>query len=434
MIIAARGSLNGVSTEALLPARGTNFTERIDIDSVRPSDVVVIREPDPFAAMSLIMCAWSRGAVPLVPHADLAEQAWWPSEEPGNFVLPGVVHEWEMPPQCAVVHTTSGSTGAAKLVMRSVESILWEADSYDACFRPYAESGQLAHFVTFAHSLGWGLTLSALLKGRDLRCAHPRNLGKLYSEWREWDVLAATPALIDLLLRTVPGNMTPPNAVFCGAGRLNAQTKTRLTKLWPECDLLAGFGSTETGGVFAGMEGLGQSNPGVQVLLPDERQATFRLRVRLPHDVLGYVGQNAHGQVWEFPDLVRQRSDGTLEHVARISEVGRRNDKHLHLEALADELAVLQRDWKLVQLSGLDNAGHNIDVLLIEGEPLDGSAATRIVALARDGLGQDITVETLGVFPRDTVGKVSYDALLQAARARMSDGFSPSSNHRKVPG
>jgi len=96
---------------------------------------------------------------------------------------------------------------------------------------------------------------------------------------------------------------------------------------------------------------------------------------------------------------------------------------HLHLEALADELETLQRDWKLVQLSGPDNASQNIDILLIEGAPLDSSAARRIVELARDGLGQDITVDTLAVFPRDTVGKVSYDALLQAVCTRMQDRF-----------
>ena len=247
-----------------------------------------------------------------------------------------------------------------------------------------------------------------------MRCAPPRHLNKLYSDWREWSVLAATPALIELLLRTAPENMCPPKAVFCGAGRLNAAIKAQLTKRWPECDLLIGFGSTETGGVFAGMRGLGQPNPAVEVLLPDDRQATFRLRIRMPHDVLGYIGQRAPGRIWEFPDLVRQHSDGTLEHVARISEVGRRNDKHLHLSTLADELETLQRDWKLVQLSGPDNGGHAIDVLLIEGAPLVESATRRIEELARDGLGPGITVDTLTVFPRDTMGKVSYDALVRA--------------------
>jgi hypothetical protein len=388
-LLASPARLNGSTVTALLADRRGYPAPSGDLRG----RVVAVDEPDAPAVIGTLAALWEHGAIPLLTGADPHGLPWW---RPGTFVLPETLTAaWALPPECALVQATSGSSGTPQLAMRSGESFLWEARAYAAA---WDTDGPLVHCVRLEHSLGIGITLAALLDGRDVHHQPPVRANRLDGFGERAGVLAGTPATLRVLNEALAGRDLRASLVFCGAGALAPAARDALEHRWGP--VTVGFGSTETGGVLAGPDGIGAPVPGAVLADPDPA-APFQLKVRLPHDVLGHVGGTGPVRVWQFPDLVRQDSQGLLHHVARLTRSMRSHDRTLALGRLSDVLAGMDRDWRLLETGG------GAPVLIVEGPP-----PTPDEAAVLHTAGPDLAaVRAVTRFPRNELGKVALAEL-----------------------
>jgi hypothetical protein len=368
--------------------------------------VVAIDEPDAASIIGMMSAVWERGAVPLLASG---HETPWRSDTPGSqLVADAVSSEWDLPPACALVQATSGSSGTPQLAMRSHESFYWESFAYAEAWGP--GSHPLAHCVRLEHSLGIGITLSALLAGRDVFHEPPIRADRLSGFDDHIGVLAGTPATLRILNAALSARELRADTVFCGAGTLDPKLRSMLEQRWGT-EIVLGFGSTETGGALTGTRGIGAPALGAELSeVPTAGAEPFQLKVRFPHEVLGYVGKPVSTHIWEFPDLVRRGDDGQLEHVARITRTMRTRDRTQALAHLAETLQSMDRDWRLLEPSG---DGTGASCLLLEGEPLSETDVDRI----QDAGGPAISgaaIRTMLRFPRNELGKVELAKLLSA--------------------
>ncbi|MET8151124.1 AMP-binding protein [Actinoplanes sp. NPDC049668] len=404
-LMASGALINGVKipdlTTALRESRAFD-----EVDDLR-GRVVVVQEPDAASTIGMMVAAWQREAVPMLSGGPADELPWWNSA-PGSFLVPEEISSaWELPVECALVQATSGSSGTPRLAMRSHASFYWESQAYANAWG--TGTHPLVHCVLLEHSLGIGITLSALLAGRDVVHERPVRANRLTDFGTRAGVIAGTPSTLRILNEALSDGSLGADTVFCGAGSLAPKFRKVLEQRW-ETQVIVGFGSTETGGVLSGTRGLGSPVPGAS--LADEPSTgsaePFQLKVRLPHLVLGYVGRRDSTEVWEFPDLVRRGGDGQLEHVARITRTMRTRDQTRALGLLSDALSSMDRDWRLLEASEGDTASPQ---LLVEGEPLSASEEVRL-RRAGGAVSSEIAIRTVPRFPRNDVGKVELAKLL----------------------
>ncbi|MCC3765507.1 long-chain fatty acid--CoA ligase [Glycomyces sp. TRM65418] len=400
----SRARLNGVEVAGL--AAGFRRSPAFSGPGDLRGRVVAVDEPDAVSTIGVMAAAWERGAVSLLSGVP-AGQTPWGKGAPGSRLVPeAVTAEWDLPEDCALVQATSGSSGTPRLAMRSHASFEWESRAYAAVWG--AGAHPLVHCVRLQHSLGIGITLSALLAGRDVWHADPIRANRLRGFGDRIGVLAGTPATLRVLNEALAAREVQADTVFCAAGALDPRLRGVLERRWGN-GIVLGFGSTETGGVLAGPRGIGAPVPGAELLDAPIGTEPFQLKVRFPHEVLGYVGSPSRTRVWDFPDLVRRGDDGQLEHVARMTRTMRTRDRTQALARLADALKTMDRDWRLLEPSG-DTGTLS---LLLEGGPLSEVDEARL----RDAGGAVIggaAIRTIPRFPRNDEGKVELAKLFAA--------------------
>ncbi|MGN7249105.1 AMP-binding protein [Janibacter anophelis] len=366
--------------------------------------VVMIREQDPEAVIGTLLLCWAVGAVPILAASDLAGAPWWKLGE-GSFVA-GETHEWGVPDGCALLQATSGSTGLPKLAMRSVESLLWERLAYNQVFE--GVDGPLSHCIRLEHSLGLGITVASLLAGREVIHAAPWRAERLVRAG-QGGVVAGTPSTLRIVMGVWPVSGKAPQAVFCGAGQVDADLRAQLQRFWPRTPLRLGFGSTETGGVLGGAgPGLGRALAGATAVGLELGQ-TGQLRLRLPHIVMGSLGECADEQrdpyEWTFPDLVRMSDEGAFEHIARITQTLRRREKVEPVAQLAELLSTHGRAWSIVE-----QADTSARTLVVEGRALSGPRARSLENAVKD-VDPSMRILFHLELPRNELGKIRWHDL-----------------------
>ncbi|GHJ48995.1 hypothetical protein Cs7R123_63370 [Catellatospora sp. TT07R-123] len=375
-----------------------------------PGAVVVVRETESEKALGLVLLSWASGAVPLLAPVPPRDRRQWVGGS-GSHVIEGAVAEWGLPDGCALLQETSGSTGRAKIVMRGSESLRWERLAYRELLGSPANS--LVHNVRLEQSLGIGLTLAAMLDGRSVLHAEPERSGRIIDAATESCVLGGTPSTLLVLIRNWSRSDIRPGAVFCGAGRLAPEIVAGRDRLWPEARIVTGFGSTETGGVLGGDES-GELLPvgGVEVLSPGRGEMAL-LGVRMPHRVLGYLGDVPSaraGDEWEFSDLFNEQSYGRYRHVGRVSQSLRLREQYRHFADLAGLLREAERNWTFAEFDS--KRGIREHSLVIEGAPMTPDQFALISSLAKS-IDDSISVRTIAKLPTTDLGKVRWDALIQ---------------------
>lgn len=397
-------SVNGVKVRDL-SALFQEWWKRNNTEELQ-GRVLVVKEHDAIATIGMMMTAWQRGVVPLLSASSLNEYPWWKADS-GSYLVPEEVSStWDIPDTCALLQATSGSSGIPQLAMRSHESLYWESEAYANAWG--SNSNALVHCVRLEHSFGIGISLSALLADRDVSHMPPIRANRLADFGDRIGVLAGTPSTLRIMNAALPIQGFLPDTVFCGAGSLSLELRASMEQRWGS-QVVMGFGSTETGGVLAGIHGIGAPVLGAELvdnvsIAPGD---SFQLKVKVPHQVLGYVGRPNNSRTWVFPDLVRRMNDGSLIHVARTSRTLRHRDQSQTLGHFSDVLKAMNRDWRLLEPNSEDTKS---PCLLIEGEPLEEWEKEQLYSVGDPNFG-GMEVRTLSRFPRNDIGKVELSKL-----------------------
>ncbi|WP_290055710.1 class I adenylate-forming enzyme family protein [Amycolatopsis solani] len=420
LILAQGAEIDGVPLEER-ESRFEEVGDRLAAAGVRPGDPVVLRGLQGRDLLLAAVAAWRLDAVPVPLPVSVS---------PGDSSAPRdachVRPDLQVAPRTsdapafdltgtAVLHLSSGTTGRPKLVKRGVGSLVVEAEGYRVGLS-LVPGDRVAVPIPLAHSLGWGVAVSALVNGSSVEVTPLAGIGSLSRRIDSGavSVLAATPPLARLLVDAPRRGERGLRAAIAGAGRVPEE----LDRVFRErfgVSLLRGYGSSETGGTFCGTDGIGRPLPGVEVLRPDTGE-TGELVLRLAAPVQGYLGggeQSTHE--WWTGDVVRRERDGVVRFVERTRGPLRLNGRFVDVSEL---------DAALRSVPGVDDV-HFLAVprnptpeiedffVVVAGSP--GVEATLADRLERAGapVPRLVRCERL---PANTLGKPDRDAMIDLVR------------------
>jgi long-chain acyl-CoA synthetase len=217
----------------------------------------------------------------------------------------------------AVLVATSGSTGAPKVVARTVQSLVDEGMRYvNAGLATGTDTLAVPLPLTHAYALGW--VFGGLLAGARILPLPPRALRLTEQTLAEGaTVLTVVPDLSRVLLRRLGATVQAPalRLVMAGAGYVDAELDAR----WAAAagvGLARNYGSTETGAVMYGPAGLpsgfvGRAMPGVHLrLVPEGGEAD-------DGDTGEVVVTLEHGSTHAMGDLARRDGNGWVQIIGR---------------------------------------------------------------------------------------------------------------------
>ncbi|MEU1290541.1 class I adenylate-forming enzyme family protein, partial [Kitasatospora sp. NPDC005856] len=416
----AGGRLDGSGPEATA-ARIDRCARWFRRAGVGDGDLVLLTGLAPDGLLAAVVACWSIGAAAWVtPRAQeevrtgaatfvaTAERTIEPTaprqDEPTGPV----------PEALALVHETSGSTGEPKLARRSVDSLLAEHVGYREGLRlDAADTVRIP--VPVAHSFGSGVALSALLSGcrLDIRpFSTPVGVAADLDRGLATK-LAVTPALLSLLTRTRRRGDNRPQEILAGAGLvpdgLDAACMTRFG-----VPVTRGYGSSETGGILIGQQGLGQPIPSVKIVQP-EVGARGELVVRTGTPVLGHAHEPIRTSLrWFTGDIVERDASGQVRFVERKPGALRANGKFLNTGPVQAALGAVEGVDE-VAFVVLPRAGRTEfeDVFaVVAGSRIDRESAER----ALRSTTTDSFAPRLRIFdklPRTGLGKLDRTALTE---------------------
>lgn len=182
-------------------------------------------------------------------------------------------------PAGRLVCFTSGSTGHAKGILRTVES--WHRTfQVQRQLYPYPRAANAIIIGSLAHSMHLYGAMEAIDRGlRPLVMPKfaPRQLADLCGQ-RKNLLIYATPSHLNLMLsfaaKQWPGPLDAVSHIFCGGAKLDEQRLGALHDLFPAAQMVEFFGTTETSYVTvkspdAPRGSVGRACPGVDIRIKD---------------------------------------------------------------------------------------------------------------------------------------------------------------------
>lgn len=421
--ILSRGPLvNGQPVDADDPSL-TALRERLCTSGVLGGDIVIL---DGLAGREFVvaaLAAWSVDAVPMpVPAGSPVPAAVGDvCRIESNLVVvaaPGSRPRRDLD-RTAVLHLSSGSTDQPKIARRSVDSVLLEAEGYRAglSLRP---DDRVAVPIPLAHSLGWGVAMSALISGSHVDV---EPLVRAEPLARKLDsgavsVVALTAPLARLLVGTSRKGPERPHAAMVGAGPVTDALNEAFSARFGT-PLLRGYGSTETGGTFFGERGMGRPVAGIGILRPLPGECG-ELVLRLTAPAEGYLddSEGPRGE-WHTNDTVRRERDGTVHFVERSRGPLRLNGRFVDANAMARAVrgAPGVTDVYLLVLPRRETP--EIEELFAVVEGTDASVGAVLDKLVggspRSPVPQVVRCARL---PRNSVGKPDRNAVIDLVRGK----------------
>lgn len=221
----------------------------------------------------------------------------------------------------ALYQRTSGSTAESKLVVRTVQSLLVEWEGYVGGLSLSPESC-VGVPLSVSHSFGMGIALAGLSSGSVVQVGSLMPVRRWASalDGRTFTHIACTPTVASLL-SAVPGAAarTTATTMVVGAGQASESLKSRIRERFA-CDICLGYGSTETGGTFLGMEGLGDPIPGVTISEP-QAGSMGELVLEFDYEIPGYPLERRTSTSWRTGDLVQRDHSGVVRFQRRIVDL-----------------------------------------------------------------------------------------------------------------
>ncbi|MFD5388215.1 class I adenylate-forming enzyme family protein [Streptomyces sp. NPDC127074] len=419
-ILAGGGRLDGSGPEATV-ARIDQCAWWYRRAGVGDDDLVLLAGLAPDNALAAVVACWSIGAAAWVtPRAREEVRA-----DAATFVVttertvdPTVTRRDEptgpVPEALALVHETSGSTGDPKLARRSVDSLLAEHVGYREGLRlDAADTVRIP--VSVAHSFGSGVALSALLSGSRLDVRPFSTPAGVAADLDRGlaTKLALTPALLSLLTRTTRRGDSRPRAILAGAGLvpdgLDAACVTRFG-----VPITRGYGSSETGGILIGLQGLGRPIPSVEIVQP-ENGARGELVVRTGTPVLGHIHEPVRTSLWwDTGDIVERDASGQVRFVERKPGALRANGKFLDTGPVEAVLSAVEGvdEVTFVVLPRLGRAEIEDVFAVVAGSRVDRESVEQALhATTTDGFAPRLRI--FDELPRTGLGKLDRTALTE---------------------
>ncbi|SCK13901.1 Acyl-CoA synthetase (AMP-forming)/AMP-acid ligase II [Streptomyces sp. WMMB 322] len=362
------------------------------------------------------LATWAVDAVPLPcskpPQMDVTRSA-YVMDQAGTVRAPAVDAPVEEMDSTLALHLSSGSTGRPKAVRRGTASVLGEAHGYRVKLG-MGPASQVLVPIPLMHSFGWGFAVSALLNGADVD-AEPvvrmsRLAGKIDGGWGE--VLGLTPPVARLLTDTRPtGTAGRLRTAMVGAGPVSEGLAVQFRKRFG-VPLSRGYGSSETGAIFIGKQGIGNPIPGVEITHPAPG-ARGELRLRMDAPVQGYLGEepdSAHE--WNTGDIVDHHSGGEVHFVERARPALRLNGRFVDVKEADEALRALPgvEDVYLFALPRKETPEQEDFCAVVAGPDADRAEAERVLRRLVDGLAAPRVV-LCEKLPVDIVGKPDREEL-----------------------
>ncbi|WP_282182671.1 AMP-binding protein [Aliiroseovarius marinus] len=331
---------------------------------------------------------------------------------------------------------SSGSSGAPKTIQRRPDS--WIA-SFEITRREFGAGADTPYAVLGdpGHSLVLFAIMEAFHLGADLSVLtglSPR--AQLQGLARDGvQVLYATPAQLRSLLKAHPEPLPEMRLVFSGGGKLDADTASALSTLFPNAELHEFFGASETSfmsiaPVGAPIASVGRAYPGVEIALRDANgrpvgQGPGELWVKSPYLFDRYVEGDSPETRWQdgfltVGEMARLDDDGFLYLLGRTSRMVTVADHNVFPEVVEAEIAKLSAARAAV-VPVQDDARGQVLVAVVEGAECDDTVRN-IKDRCRDTLGapsmprQVLFVDALPMLP---AGKPDLKALEQLARGKV---------------
>ncbi|MBB1158670.1 AMP-binding protein [Amycolatopsis dendrobii] len=377
---------------------------------VRPADVVVLHGLSGASLVLAALAVWECDAVPAPVGTGVPVQLAACARLSGDGTVrprgdASVVADLS---STAVLHLTSGSTDRPKVVRRGADSVWCEADGYCDGLAWRADD-RVAVPLPLAHSLGWGVAMSALLSGVSVD-ATP--LVRAESLARRADaglvsMLALTAPVARLLVATRRQGAAALRAAVVGAGPVTDDLATAFRDRF-DVFLTRGYGSTETGGTFLGARHLGRPMSGVDIVEPAVGERG-ELVLRLPAPVEGYLGGHGSTRLWRTGDLV-DWAGGEVRFVARRLANLRLNGRFLDTEQVD---RMLRRNAEVTDVYPLvlpraDTPEIEDFYVFVEGGPAEDELRNSL-----DGCpGPLPRIVRCNRIPRTTLGKPDRSALI----------------------
>ncbi|RQR40634.1 hypothetical protein DIE22_05075 [Burkholderia sp. Bp9142] len=390
----------------------------LDEAHVRAADVVALEGLSAAETLMAMVAAWRVEAIPFpvphgmpIPYCDFVVTA-GPRVAPGN----GMPDHRGLA-QTAMLHLTSGSTAHPRVVRRSVASVLIEAAGYERglCLR---RSDAVRVPVPVTHSFGSGVAVSSLLCGCHVLVDPVRIPSRLAAEVDAGGIstLVLTPPLARLVTETRP--LGPPRLVtaLVGAGTMTDELSRRFRERFGISPTF-GYGSTETGGTFIGLAGIGNPIDAIDIVEPAPGSAG-ELVLRLPSPLSGYVGETPpSNREWRTGDLVDRTIGGVVHYVGRKAGPLRVNGRFVDIAPYEAALSALPDVQAVAFLALPGIVRPEIEELYAVAESRNlvaGQVIAVLDPLARSGVAcRAFIVEQL---PRNEVGKLDRRELVRMIR------------------
>ncbi|MDQ7809143.1 class I adenylate-forming enzyme family protein [Amycolatopsis sp. A133] len=388
---------------------------------VRPGDPVVLADLRGRDLLLAAVAAWRLDAVPApVPMSSGGTAALAGACRVGTdlAVAPKVADAPALGLDgTAVLHLSSGSTGRPKVVKRGVGSLVVEADGYRVGLALVPED-RVAVPIPLAHSLGWGVAVSALVNGSSIEVTPLAGAGSVARRIDSGavSVVAMTPPLARVLVATQRRGDGGLRTAVVGAGPVSGELADAFRTRFGVSPL-RGYGSSETGGTFCGTEGIGRALPGVEVARPQPGE-TGELVLRLAAPLQGYLDSGEPpSHEWWTGDVVRREPGGTVRFVERIRGPLRLNGRFVDVSAM---------DVDLRSQPGVDDV-HFLVVprqsapeiedffVVVAGSEVAEAALTDRVELVAAGLPVPRLVRC-DRLPSTAIGKPDRDAMIALVR------------------
>lgn len=248
----------------------------------------------------------------------------------GEAVVTGIGKSSDHPIPGDLILMSSGSTGIPKPVGRTLASLLKEGERYRALLSLSSEDTVLLP-VPLAHSYALGWLFACLVSHASAVVVPPTALGATAAHMAgRATIVALTPSLARLLAHRPqpPGCGTDFSRLRCvmvGAGPVDEELDRAFRSAFG-IGLARNYGSTETGALFAGPQGLppaciGSAMPGVRYRILDETGRPAQPGVR------GLLEVELPQGWYSMGDIVVSDGEGLIVVAGRQSQSVRRGDR-----------------------------------------------------------------------------------------------------------